>query len=73
MANEARADEVMKSLQKTFGTKKNKKEDKGDGLISGKMDDGKLKSFLKGIGLKDGGPTNIDGLARTGRTRAGRS
>ena len=47
MANEARADEVMKSLQKTFGTKKKKKDDNGDGFISGKMDDGKLKSFQK--------------------------
>ena len=55
------------------GTKKKKKDDNGDGFISGKMDDGKLKSFLKGIGLKDGGPTNIDGLALTGRTRANRS
>jgi len=73
MANEAKADEVMKSLQKTFGTKRQKKENKDDGLISGKMDDGKLKSFLKGIGLKDGGPTNIDGLAQTGKTRATRS
>ena len=73
MANEAKADEVMKSLQNTFGTKKKKKDDKDDGFISGKMDDGKLKSYLKAIGLKDGGPTKIDGCARTGRTRARRS
>ena len=70
MANEAKADEVMKSLRNTFGTKKKKKNGSDNGVISGKMDDGKLKSFLKGIGLKDGGPTDIDGLARTGKTRA---